>query len=303
MKHSTDIENKAGIARVTCGWKKAELSLDDVRPYWRDAHSPAIARRAGIYEYRHYPLDPVRSDLFTPIAGIDYAGVAGEQLMWLSDVRYADEADMAISGASPNPQVIARILADIEMIVDKSTTYKVLGQNGRTFVDRLEPAPQGPARHPTFGVFFRQKGDEAGFRAALTTLAGRWAETAGVVRVRVALFEAPDMEAERKAGYPVKTHPVEMQYQAWIDLVIDDEAVARTLLAPDHGVDYAAVFATVHAYPVPAVYTFNYAGKPTISGLRGYMAAQAIATLGAVHQKDAVLLEWMYGDFASGTAA
>jgi len=26
------------------------------------------------------------------------------------------------------------------------------------------------------------------------------------------------MEAERRAGYPVKTHPVEQQYQAWIDL-------------------------------------------------------------------------------------
>lgn len=299
MQHFIDIENGAGISRVTCGWKRPELSLDKVRPYWRDAHSPAIARRAGIYEYRHYPLDPVRADLFGAVEGVEFAGVEGEQLMWLSDVRYADEAAMAAFSTSPNPQVIAQILADIEMIVDKSTTYKVIGENGRTFADTIGAAPQGPTEKPTFGVFFRQKGEEAPFRAALAAMAQRWAGTEGVLRVRLSLFEVPDMEAERKAGYPVKTHPLEMQYQAWIDLVIEDEAVARTLITAED----AAFFHTVHAYPAPAVYTFNYDNKPTLSGLRGYMAVQAIKGLGAEHQKNVDLLEWMYGDFAAGGTA
>ncbi len=296
MNDYIDIENRAGIARVTCGWKRPELSLDRVRPYWRDVHSPAIARRAGLYEYRHYPLDPVRADLFGAVEGIETAGVEGEQLMWLSDVRYADEAAMIESGASPNPHVISRILGDIEMIVDKSTTYKVIGDNGRTFIDTVGPAPQGPAERPTFGVFFRSRGDEPGFRAALTALAARWAATAGVLRVRLALFDTPDMEAERKAGYPVKTHPFEMQYQAWIDLTIVDEDVAKGLLTSD----LAEHVHTVHAYPAPAVYTFNFAGRPTLSGLRGYMAVQAIKSLGADHQRDVGLLEWMYGAPAHG---
>ncbi|MBA2934815.1 hypothetical protein HZF05_11975 [Sphingomonas sp. CGMCC 1.13654] len=300
MADQVAVENKAGIARVTCGWKKPELALENVRPYWRDVHSPAISRRAGIYEYRHYPLDPVRADLFGPVPGIDFAGVDGQQLMWLSDVRYANEEDMAISGASPNPEVIAKILADIEMIVDKSTTYKVIGENGRTFADTGgDPAPQGPATAPTFGIFLRRRGDEAPFRAAVTAMAERWAATPGVRRVRLALFETPDMEAERKAGYPVKTHPLEMQYQAWIDLVLEDEVIARSLLREAD----AATIATVHAYPAPAVYTFVYNGKPTLSGLRGYMAVESIRRLGAEHQKDPVLLEWMYGDVAAGGAS
>ncbi len=295
------IENQAGLARVTCGWKKPGLSLDFVRPYWRDAHSPAIARRDGLFEYRHYPLDPVRPDLFVPVDGIEYVAPDDKQLMWLSDVRYRDEAGMDAFGASPPPAQKAQILNDIELIVDQSTTYKVIGANGVTLVDTTaEAAPQGPCSLPTFGIFFRQRGDDDGFRACVRRLAEHWARSAGVRRVRLNLFEAPDMEAERKAGYPVKTHPLPLQYQAWIDLVVDEEHAAHGLMSADAGVDYAAHISTIHAYPAPAVYTFNYNGRPTLSGLRGYPAYAAITSLGAEHQKNTGLLTWMYGDVVQG---
>ncbi len=300
MTSLIDIENEARIGRVTCGWKLPQLSLDFVRPYWRDAHSPAIARRHGVYEYRHYPLDPIRGDLFPAIAGIDFAGKTGEMLMWLSDVRYADQKGLDAFGQSPGPEVKAKILDDINMIVDKSTTYLVLGDKGRTLVDKSgNPAPAGDAAHPTFEVFFRQKGDEAPFRKIVSALAEKWATTPGVVRVRLALFEVPDMEAERKAGYPVKTHPLEMQYQAWIDLVIENEGIAKSLLSAADGVDYTAHIGAIHAYPSPAVYTFNYRNRPTLCGLRGYPAVLAIRNMKAEHQKDPGLLEWMYGDVAA----
>jgi hypothetical protein len=291
-----DIENQAGLARVTCGWKKPELSIDAVRLYWRDAHSPAIARRDGLYEYRHFQFDPVRTDLFEPAKGVGYACDPKAQLMWVSDVRYRDQAGLDAFGKSPDAEVRAQILADIELIVDKSTTYLVVGQNGKTFTDTTgDPTPQGPVPAPTFSIFFRQRGEEADFRALVTLMAQKWSKTAGVKRVRLALFEVPDMEAERKAGYPVKTHPVEQQYQAWIDLTVESEAVARTLVSPDDGIDYGANIAEIHAYPTRVVYTSNYAGKPTIVGLRGYPAYAAIRSLGAEHQKDKSLLQWMYG--------
>ena len=297
---TVEIENRAGLARVTCGWKRPELSLDKVRPYWRDAHSPAIARRAGLYEYRHYPLDPIRPDFFAPLGSIDTKGAPDEQLMWLSDVRYYDQAGMDAFGASPPAAEKAKILGDIELIVDKSTTYLVIGENGRTLVDATaDPAPQGPAAWPTFGVFLRQRGEQAPFRAAATAMAQRWATLQGVKRVRLALFEVPDMEAERRGGYPIKTHPEEMQYQAWIDLVVDDAALGKTLLTEAD----AAEIKAAHAYPAPAVYTFNWNGRPTLSGLRGYLAVEAIRGLGADHQRDEGLLEWMYGPIAQGGAS
>ena len=54
----------------------------------------------------------------------------------------------------------------------------------------------------------------------------------------------------------------------------------------------------IHAYPVRAVYTSIYSSNPTIVGLRGYPAYQAIQALNAANQKDPFLLEWMYGDVA-----
>jgi hypothetical protein len=287
-----EIENGAGIGRVTCGWKRPELSLERVRPYWRDAHSPAIARRAGIYEYRHYPLDPVRPDLFARVEGIDLTCPADQQLMWLSDVRYADQAGLNAFGADPPPEVRARILADIEMIVDKSTTYLVLGENGRTLVDKSgDPVPAGPAPSPWFQVFFRRRGEENAFREGMRALAERWAADPDVIRLRLSLFETPDMEAERRAGYPVKTHPLELQYQAWIDLRLQDEAAGARLLSQGD----SAFVAAAHAYPSPAAYTFNHNGRPTLIGLRGHAALEAIRGLNAEHQRDPELLRWMYG--------
>ena len=126
-------------------------------------------------------------------------------------------------------------------------------------------------------------------------MAQRWANAPGVQRVRLSLFEIPDMEAERKAGYPVKTHPADLQYQAWIDLVLDSESAAKGLVQSSDSREISVI----HAYPTPDAYTFNVQGRPTLIGLRGYLALKAIRSLGADHQRDTQLLSWMYGDVAA----
>lgn len=301
---SVEIENRGGLSRTTCGWRKPELALEPVRRYWRDVHGPAIARRAGVYQYRHNPFDPVRPGLFGGIPGIEFSAPDDAQLQWQSDVVYADEAGMQAFMRSPaDPAVTAQLLADIEMIVDQSTTYKASGENLHTYVDRIgDPAPQGPRPAPQFGLFLRRRADEPTFRAGVRELAERWSRNDGVLRLRVNLFDTPDMEAERKAGYPVKTHPSELQYQAWIEIVLQNDSVAKSLLAPAAGAaDCADLFHTLHAYPVPAIYTFVFDGTPTIVGLRGYAAYEAIRGLGAENALDPRLLEWMYGPVVRGT--
>ena len=299
MPTAVEIENQAGICRVTCGWKKPELPLDVVRRYWRDVHSPSIARRSGIWDYRHFQYDPVVTDLFAAVDGIDFTAPADKQLMWTSDVRYRDEDALGRFGQSPPRDVLPGILGDIDLIVDQSTTYKALGENARTLKDATGFAtPQGTPRLPTYQIFFRQRGDEAAFRAALTGLAHAWAQEAEVLRARLSLFEVPDMEAERKAGYPVKTHPVELQYQGWIDLVVADATAAKSLLAL--APELAAHVHAIHAYPVTTLCTFNYAGKPTLAGLRGFPAWDALTSLGGFHQARPEILGWMYGDVADG---
>lgn len=292
-----DIENKAGICRVTAGWKKATLPLEVVRRYWRDVHSPAIARRAGIWDYRHFQYDPVESDLFAPMHGIEFGAPHDKQLMWTSDVRYLDEAALAVFGQSPGRDILPSILGDIDLIVDQSTTYKAVGANAFTGKDMTGIAtPQGTPTFPTYQLFFRQKGEQAPFFEALRQLAKAWVADPRVLRVRLSLFDVPDMEAERKAGYPVKTYPVEFQYQAWIDLVIRTPESARELLSVQP--DLADHVSSIHTYPVTTLCTFNYGGRPTLAGLRGYPAWEAITALAGFHQATPELLHWMYGEFA-----
>ena len=300
MPADLQTENQAWLGRVTCGWKLPELPLEPVLNYWRDVHSPAIARRPGIWEYRHYQFGPVRGDLFAGIDGIMFDCPADQQLMWTSDVRYASQAGLDQFGAAPDPETRGHLLRDIDLIVDQSTTYRVVEQLGKTLVDRgVTAQPQGEPAVPTFALFMRQRGTEAEFRAALTACAQRWAQDPAVERLRLSLFEAPDMAAERASGYPIKTHPPERQYQAWIDLGIRSEADLVRLVA---GAELAGQVATLHAYPVRAVYTSNQAGKPTFVGLRGYPAYAALTKIGGYNQAHPAILTWMYGAIAQGVA-
>ena len=109
------------------------------------------------------------------------------------------------------------------------------------------------------------------------------------------------MEAERKAGYPIKAHPPEQQYQALMDVVLSHREVGPELLSSAAGIDYARHIGTIHAYPLAAHYVSVYGGLPTIVGLRGYAAHRAIEAPGAGNQKQTGLLEWMYGPAAKNS--
>ena len=303
LKSLKDIENRANLSRITCGWKKPELPLDWVRRYWRDVHSPAITRRSGIYDYRHSQYDSVDGGFFEQQPNIEFECPSHQQLMWNSDVRYLDDVGLAAFDASPGGAVKPHLLGDIDLIVDQSTTYRSVGNDAHTFADHTgEATPQGPPTAPTYGVFLRQRSEEATFRDCVRSLAQNWSTTDGVLRSRMSLFEVPDMEAERKAGYPIKTHPPDLQYQALIELVLSDQEIGKALLpiGGDSGSDCATHIAAIHAYPVAAIYTSVYGGRPTLVGLRGYAAHQAIEALDANNQRQASLLEWMYGPIAEG---
>jgi hypothetical protein len=275
------------------------LPLDAVRRYWRDVHSPAISRREGIYDYRHSQYNDVDPNFFSPIAGIEFECPSDQQLMWNSDVRYRDDNALALFDGTPPSDVKPHLLGDIDIIVDQSTTYRSVGEHAHTFVDNTgEATPQGAPSSPTYAIFLRQRSDEASFREYVRSLAKQWSSIDGVSRVRMSLFEVPDMEAERKAGYPIKTHPLELQYQALIEVAVSDYQVGKRLLTPADSKACAVHISTIHAYPLFAIYTSIYGGRPTLVGLRGYPAHQAIEALAADNQKQTSLLEWMYGPVA-----
>lgn len=293
-----DIENQAWLCRITSGWKKPSLPLEDVFCYWRDVHSPAIARRPGIWEYRHFQFDPVRPELFAERVGVRFDCPQEEQLMWTSDVRYFDQAALDAFSAAPDPKTRGHLLDDIDLIVDQSTTYRAVDDMAHTFVDRdAQVAPQGPPKYPTFSLFFRARSGEPDFRSFLKSVASQWSGDPAVRRLRLSLFEAPDMAAEKASGYPIKTHPFERQYQAWIDISVN--AVSDITRLVD-STDLSKNVRALHAYPVRAIYTSNQKGKPTFVGLRGYPAYKALTAIGGYNQAHNSILRWMYGDVAEG---
>ena len=167
-----------------------------------------------------------------------------------------------------------------------------------TFVDRdAHIPPQGPPTHPTFSLFCRSGSDEADFRLFLTAVASTWSANAAVRRLRLSVFDAPDMAAEKASGYPIKAHPPERQYQAWIDISVESEDDLAQLV---DDTDFHEHVSVLHTYPVRAIYTSNQAGKPTFVGLRGYPAYKALTAIGGYNQAHSSILRWMYGDIAQG---
>ena len=109
--------------------------------------------------------------------------------MWLSDVRYLDDAALAAWDAAPSAEVKGHLFGDIELIVDESTTYRAVGDNAHTYIDETGIAtPQGPVSSPSYGIFARARSDEPSFRECLSDLGARWARVAGVLRLRLNLF-------------------------------------------------------------------------------------------------------------------
>ena len=296
-----NVENQAKICRITCGWKKSELPMEWVWLYWRDVHSPAISRRLGIYDYRHYQYDLVEEQLLRKINEVNYSCPINEQLMWTSDVRYENQDKLNLFDESPLGEAKTALLGDIELIVDKSTTYRAVNKNAFTFTDISEiKEPQGSYNNPAFKLFFRRKSNQIEFRKFLLSVAQEWAKKNGVIRLRLSLFDAPDMEKERKAGYPIKTHNASQQYHASIELVLNKFSTGKDLIEAKDITIFLENIKDIHTYPIKSLYTSIYNGKPTIVGLRGYPAYQAMTALNAANQKNSSLLKWMYGNIAQG---
>jgi hypothetical protein len=289
----TGIENRATSLALNCGWTADNPSLEAVRRYHRDVHAPLIARRPGIYQYQHYIFDPIRAGLFAPTEGIELDCQVGEQFSAAVAASYLTAAEHARSAAAMPASLGPLISADIPRI-NKRTALYVTDEPGagHTFVDTTGFAvPQGPPELPGFGLFFRQRADKEKFREGMKKLAQKWSAEAGVRRLRLMFLKV--------GGTAHTAMENEHLHQAWIDLVIDNDQVARQLQLK-HAKEIRPIVRALHAYPVHERYTYVYAGRPTLVGLRGYAAYQAIQEFGATNQEDPRILEWMYGPVAQG---
>lgn len=303
------IENRATISRTTAGVYKhhgiSPAGMDLLHRYSRDVHAPAISRRPGIHLYRHFDFGPIREDLFTPIAGVSYSFPESKRLTGAGHLDYLDERALQAFYDSPDTDEVRKHLLDDIYVIGgppgRTTTYRTTAGNAYTYVDRTgNPTPQGPEKLPHYAILLRRRGGEDEFRAFVRREAVRWSQVPGVLRLRLFLFDVPDMQVESKAGYPVFPAPADEHYEAWIDLIVADDAVAATLISASDEADYRDQLREIHVQPVPVVYTYVWDGRPTEVGLRGYPAYALIEELNAVNQRQPDLLRWMYGPIVDG---
>jgi hypothetical protein len=293
-----DIENKPIVRRVNCGHSSEKHSLSSVRRYQRDVHSPAIARRPGIYEYRHFSFDPIRAELFATAEGIELDCEDDAQINSLASVLFANAVDQSNSLAYPPDNARPLLVADNAMIQKWAAAYHADGpEAAHTYVEATGIAvPQGAPLQPSYAILLRQRSDAQAFRECLHSLMQKWSANADVRRLRLTFLEAaPDTKSDGDYAMRSLMAAQQMWHQAWIDLVIDNEHVTTELLSPEQAKQLRPYVLALHAYPVVERYTYVYAGRPTLVGLRGYAAYQAIQEFHATNQEDPRLLQWMYG--------
>lgn len=293
---ATDVmgnENRARISLIGVAWWRDDLPHEVLNRYWRDVHGVLDARLPGLYWYRQYQVDAARSDLFAPIEGITYAWTQAEQANAIASMAFLDQAARELPRTSP----LWPYVESDNLVLVKRNVHYVVEDAGRTYLDRTgsDGTPQGKVASPTFGVFFRCREGVAleTFHARLRSLAEKWSRLDDVLRVRLDALDN---------GYGQFELRNEHLHQAWIDLVVTDERVARDLLTNDG--DPTEYIASVQTLPVRELYTIVYDGRPTDVGLRGYPAVEVIEIAKAQRQKEIELLELMYdGPIARNTSA
>lgn len=298
IKSTDDVasqENAAQLTSTVLGWWRKDTPLEVSYRYWRDVHSITVGRAPGIYQYRLLHLGCNRSDLWLQ-DGIDYTIPKEDQSHGVAQILFLSQEDLQTFGES---EIITKYVhKDEQNLCDRNITMSSKDRNSYTYCDRTgETTPNGEPTSPTFMVCL-QKTDSISieqFRQYLVEkIAHPWSEQNEVLRLRLHLLE-PYNETENS---PCVSHTGEQvkNYQAWIELILQNETIAKQLL-PRESIQYIKA---IHTFPIIAKYTIVYNSKPTIVGLRGYPAVQTIEQAGAENQKSPELLQALYGNIASG---
>lgn len=298
-----DVAKQENAALITStvfgGWRK-DVPLEVSYRYWRDVHSVTLARAPGLYQYRLLHLAPNRSDLWSTLEGIDRT-LPEEQPHGIAQILFLSKDDLLTFGSSE--LVTKYIHQDEQNLCDRNVTLSSIASNAHTYSDRTKEAtPNGEPAYPSFVLCVKQADstDIEQFRQYLVErIVLPWSQQDEVMRLRLHVLE-PYSESENS---PCVSHdwPQVKNYQAWIELMLRDEAAIEQLfLSSGDTRERAQYLKAIHTFPIVARYTLVYDGKPTIAGLRGFPAWQAIQQAGAENQKATDLLETLYGTVVRG---
>jgi hypothetical protein len=263
---------------------KDGMPLPDFYEYWLNAHVTMPARFPGISSIWLHVVAFDRQ-LWPRLPGVSRRPEPADEFHGVPEATFTTMADLELFQASSRLQMEDGINFLQEMIA-----YRSLSGNSATVVDKLGDA--GPDGHDNLLrhlVFLRRRPGVpvAGLRRFVTeNLAPAYAGSPEVLKLRRHLFE----EVEVTLDHPgvVMSKPLELQYQAALEVVVADEsALTRFAASPawtETADGLAAHCAAVHGARVDRSITTKHRGAITLAGVRGVAVADVIRRVGAKSQ-------------------
>ena len=155
--------------------------------------------------------------------------------------------------------------------------------------DTTDSAPDGTDGHVRHLVFLRKRPDTTveEFRTWVDDgLIPALADAPEVLKLRRHLFEELDITLDHPGV--TMTKPLDRQYQAMVEVVVDDEEAFGRFVASAAYATAAAELSrrcsAVHPVRVARCITTKHAGEITLAGVRGIAVADIIRKVGAASQ-------------------
>lgn len=285
--------------------RKDGMSSELFMAYWRDVHGPLAARITGMHQYwQHHLATPDPSLLPESVrAAVETAVGEADQLEGIAETTFTQEAVRQGLGSVP---ATGQLFVDEQNFFRATYLHGSMTGNTYTHLDRIEdPTPQGKGDLYRAQLLFRATdgADVAAFRVHLIdAIAAPLAAREEAVKVRSHLFEVYDASGWDTPG--VDNDRTQAQaFDGQIELAFASrEDAAAALQDIDLALGNTSLIAGIHVYPVKAVYSLIYDGRPTLVGLRGYPVAATIEAVGATNQRTLPVLRTLHGDDAKEPA-
>jgi hypothetical protein len=262
---------------------KAGISLEDFYEYWLNAHITLPPRFPGISSVWLHVVS-FSNSTWPAVDGVSMRPEPEDDFHGVPEATFPTMADLdAFIGAS-------RVqMEDGINFLAQQIGYAGLGANSTTVRDDTDPAPDGTDTLVRHLVFLRKKPGESvkQFRAFVDgSLVPAVAAADQIRKLRRHLFEELDVTLDHPGV--VMSKPLDRQYQAMLEVVVDDDAALTAYAASAEWTRAAAGLAehcaAVHPARVDRCITTKHDGRITLAGIRGVAVADVIRRMHADSQ-------------------
>ena len=257
--------------------------------YWRDAHVQIASRLPGIDTLWTHHVSFELGGIWPAIEDIGSYLPEEHQFDGIPEPCFRTEEDLGRFADAMGP-----LMSDEENIFEETISYQSFGQNSHTYIDRLDPTPNGDHGATKFMVFLKKREgvDIPTFRDFLAEqLAPLLADSPHVMKFRLHLLEEyqnSDVALDAKSRRVSHYKPLAMQYQAVYEIAFRDPLGMASLHASTDWRDTISEqrrhIREAHVCLVTKTYTWRYQGEMTLAALRTAAVADQIRRVGAINQ-------------------